>query len=215
MRVNEEKRRGGQGSRHGKGEKEKGSEGEREKEGEREGGGEGERDRERRETGRQGEEEERRRDGEARRKTSFSPPPSLPLLVFHPPSRLSTEFTRRGPSRPAPRSHDGTASNQPVTMMRGTQPHRPELRGASHAHVKKGGEGGVRDPRVFCPSKIPSFLARWRVRRRPAVRGPAGTGSVGDGVGEGATTPSSFSPCGAPLPLSLLLAHNLLVPRVH
>ena len=30
-----------------------------------------------------------------------------------------------------------------------------------------------------------------------------------------ATTPSSFSPCGAPLPLSLLLAHNLLVPRVH
>ena len=30
-----------------------------------------------------------------------------------------------------------------------------------------------------------------------------------------ATAPSSFSPCGAPLPLSLLLAHNLLVPRVH
>ena len=30
-----------------------------------------------------------------------------------------------------------------------------------------------------------------------------------------ATTPSSFSLCGAPLPLSLLLAHNLLVPRVH
>jgi len=27
--------------------------------------------------------------------------------------------------------------------------------------------------------------ARWRVRGRPAVRGPAGTGSVGDGVGEG------------------------------
>jgi len=30
-----------------------------------------------------------------------------------------------------------------------------------------------------------------------------------------ATTPSFFSPCGAPLPPSLLLAHNLLVPRVH
>ncbi len=30
-----------------------------------------------------------------------------------------------------------------------------------------------------------------------------------------ATTPSSFPPCGDPLPLSLLLAHNLLVPRVH
>jgi hypothetical protein len=29
-------------------------------------------------------------------------------------------------------------------------------------------------PRVFCASKNPSFLARWR------VRGPAGTGSVGD-----------------------------------
>ena len=35
-------------------------------------------------------------------------------------------------------------------------------------------------PRVFCASKTPSFLARWR------VRGPAGTGSVGDSVGEGA-----------------------------
>ena len=29
-----------------------------------------------------------------------------------------------------------------------------------------------------------------------------------------ATTPSFFSPCGAPLP-PFLLAHNLLVPRVH
>ena len=46
----------------------------------------------------------------------------------------------------------------------------------------------VCDPRVFCASKTPSFLARWRVRRRPAVRGPAGTGSVGDGVGEGPLT---------------------------
>jgi len=30
-----------------------------------------------------------------------------------------------------------------------------------------------------------------------------------------ATTPSSFSPCGDTLPLSLLLVHNLLVPHVH
>ena len=52
-------------------------------------------------------------------------------------------------------------------------------------HAKEGREGGVCDPRVFCASKKPSFLARWRVRERPAVRGPAGTGSVGDGVGEG------------------------------
>ena len=48
---------------------------------------------------------------------------------------------------------------------------------------RHGGEGGgVCSPRVFCPSKIPSFLARWR------VRGPAGTGSVGDsdsGEGDG------------------------------
>jgi hypothetical protein len=42
-----------------------------------------------------------------------------------------------------------------------------------------------RDPRVFCASRLPNFLARWRVRGRPAGRGPAGTGSVGDGVGEG------------------------------
>ena len=49
------------------------------------------------------------------------------------------------------------------------------------SHAKKGEGGGVRDPRVFCASKNPSFLARWRVRRQPAVRGPAGTGSVGDG----------------------------------
>ena len=40
-------------------------------------------------------------------------------------------------------------------------------------------------PLVFCASKLPSFLARWRVQRRPDVRGPAGTGSVGDSVGEG------------------------------
>jgi len=37
------------------------------------------------------------------------------------------------------------------------------------------GIGRSCDPRV-CPSKIPSFLAGWR------VRGPAGTGSVGDSV---------------------------------
>jgi len=65
--------------------------------------------------------------------------------------------------------------------MRQARPHRPELRGASHAHAKMGGWVGVCDPRVFCASKNPNFLARWRVRRRPAVRGPAGTGSVGDG----------------------------------
>jgi hypothetical protein len=61
-------------------------------------------------------------------------------------------------------------------------PPRPPLRGASHAHAKMGGWGGVCDPRVFCASKFPRFLARWRVRGRPAVRGPAGTGSVGDGA---------------------------------
>jgi len=75
--------------------------------------------------------------------------------------------------------------------LRPHRPHRPELRGAIHAHAKKRGEGAVCDPRVFCPSKIPSFLARWRVRGRPAVRGPAGTGSVGDGVGEGAKRDAS------------------------
>jgi hypothetical protein len=64
------------------------------------------------------------------------------------------------------------------------RPHRPELRGVDQP--KKGEGGGVCDPRVFCASKNPSFLARWRVRGRPAARGPAGTGSVGDGVGEGA-----------------------------
>ena len=52
-------------------------------------------------------------------------------------------------------------------------------------HAKEGEGSGVCDPRVFCASKNPSFLARWRVRGRPAVRGPAGTGSVRDGVGEG------------------------------
>ena len=63
--------------------------------------------------------------------------------------------------------------------LRPQRPHRPELRGASHAHAKKGGWGAVCAPLAFCASKIPSFLARWR------VRGPAGTGSVGDCVGEG------------------------------
>ena len=38
---------------------------------------------------------------------------------------------------------------------------------------------GVCVPRAFGPSGAPNVLARWR------VRGPAGTGSVGDGVGEG------------------------------
>jgi len=45
---------------------------------------------------------------------------------------------------------------------------RNKLRGPNHA---QGGRGGWCVPRVFCPSKIPSFLARWR------VWGPAGTGS--------------------------------------
>ena len=54
--------------------------------------------------------------------------------------------------------------------------------GPSRTHRSGLGEGdGVCDPRVFCASKKPSFLARWRVQGRPAVRGPAGTGSVGDG----------------------------------
>ena len=56
--------------------------------------------------------------------------------------------------------------------------HRPELCGFKRRHAEKGEGGGVCAPRVFCPSKIPSFLARWR------VRGPAGTGR---GVGEGLT----------------------------
>ena len=72
--------------------------------------------------------------------------------------------------------------------LRPPRPPRPELRGVDQPHAKKGERGGVCDPRVFCASKMPSFLARLRVRGRPAVRGPAGTGSVGDGVGEGATT---------------------------
>ena len=65
-------------------------------------------------------------------------------------------------------------------------PPRPPLRGFDQTHAKKGEGGGVCDPRVFCASRLPYFLARWRVRGRPAVRGPAGTGSVGNGVGEGA-----------------------------
>ena len=76
-------------------------------------------------------------------------------------------------------------------------PPRPPLRGASHAHAKMGGWGGVCDPRVFCASKFPRFLARWRVRGRPAVRGPAGTGSVGDGVGEGVRFQKLTRPCQA------------------
>ena len=63
--------------------------------------------------------------------------------------------------------------------------HRPELCGFKRRHAEKGEEGGVCDPQVFCASKMLSFLARWRVRGRPAVRGTAGTGSVWDGVGEG------------------------------
>ena len=35
------------------------------------------------------------------------------------------------------------------------------------------------DPRVFCASNLPSFLARWR------ARGPAGTGPIDDSGGEG------------------------------
>ena len=72
-----------------------------------------------------------------------------------------------------------------AAKLRPPRPPRPELRGANMTHAKKGREGGVCEPRMFCASKMPGFLARWRVRGRPAVRGPAGTGSVGDGVGEG------------------------------
>jgi len=60
---------------------------------------------------------------------------------------------------------------------------RPELRGIHRSHAKRGGEDGVCAPLAFCTSKIPSVRARWR------VRGPAGTGSVGDGVGEGRRDP--------------------------
>ena len=63
----------------------------------------------------------------------------------------------------------------PPSSTHPSQPRRP-----NHVHAKEGEGGGVCGPRVFCASKIPSFLARWR------ARGPAGTGSVGDSVGEGA-----------------------------
>ena len=43
---------------------------------------------------------------------------------------------------------------------------------------EEGEGGGVCGPGVFCASKIPSFLARWR------VRGPAGTGSGSVGRGQ-------------------------------
>ena len=53
----------------------------------------------------------------------------------------------------------------------------------SNDRTRRRGEGVVYvTPQVLCASKLPNFLARWRVRRRPAVRGPAGTGSVGDGA---------------------------------
>jgi len=50
-------------------------------------------------------------------------------------------------------------------------PHRPELRGIKRSHAKKGGEGGVCAPQVFCASKIPGFLARWQVRGPAALQG--------------------------------------------
>jgi len=95
----------------------------------------------------------------------------------------------------------GSALSSPVNRLRGRhrtprssglpgRPPRPPLRGIIRSHAKEGREGGVCDPQVFCASKLPNFLARWRVRGRPAVRGPAGTGSVGDGVGEGAADAS-------------------------
>ena len=46
----------------------------------------------------------------------------------------------------------------------------PTLRGVCITHAKKGGEGGVCDSQVFCASKMPTFLARWRVRGRPRSR---------------------------------------------
>jgi len=66
-----------------------------------------------------------------------------------------------------------------LTRTRSLRPPRPPLRGKSMMHAKKGAGVGVCGSRVLCASKNPSFLARWR------VRGPAGTGSVGDSVGEG------------------------------
>jgi len=65
----------------------------------------------------------------------------------------------------------GSARASPVARSRGR---RPTPRSSV---LRPGAEVGA--PLVFCASKLPSFLARWR------VRGPAGTGSVGDGGGEG------------------------------
>ena len=96
-----------------------------------------------------------------------------------------------------------------AAKRRPPRPPRAPLRGFDQTHAKKGGEGAVCDPRVFCASKTPSFLAMWRVRRRPAVRGPAGTGSVGDGVGEGASM--CACPPYVPLP-SLRVLRNTCAP---
>ena len=66
-----------------------------------------------------------------------------------------------------------------AAKRRPPRPPRPPLRGFDQTHAKMGGVSAICHPRVFCASKNPIFLARWRVRGRPAVRGPAGTGSVG------------------------------------
>ena len=61
----------------------------------------------------------------------------------------------------------------------------------------------ARARRDLCPSLYVAAIAYPRPPRTHAPRPHTQTG------------PSFFSPCGAPLPPSLLLAHNLLVPRVH
>jgi hypothetical protein len=58
----------------------------------------------------------------------------------------------------------------------------------SNDRTRRRGEGVLYVP-PWCfvhPKSRASWLGpRWRVQGRPAVRGPAGTGSVGDSVGEG------------------------------
>jgi hypothetical protein len=109
-------------------------------------------------------------------------------------SAATREATPTNPGRPGqpvalPRSPAGRL-NHPLSRVpaAATQcreaaasiPPTPPLRGIKRSHTKKRDRSAVCGPRVFFASKLPNFLARWR------VRGPAGTGSVGDSVGEGA-----------------------------
>jgi len=93
-----------------------------------------------------------------------------------------------GPARRVAEVARGSAQSSPVARSRGSNPmprsgglhsaHAAASRDQTIAHEEEGQE--CCGPRVFFASKLPNFLARWR------VRGPAGTGSVGDSVGEGA-----------------------------